>query len=149
MRTRTRRTCRPSIVARVCLFAIVLLSGFAVLPTQTGHQHAWAATASVDNLLARCPTADEIAAIEARTSLKFEQDPTAGTLVCAASDGSADLTLLQERAYQALLVMHRLCTSIHRFPGPRHRSTTGSRAPSRGSGFAAISPSASAAILPT
>jgi len=108
MRTRTRRTCYSFIVPRICLFVVVVLSAFAVLPAQTGYQPARAATASVDSLIARCPTAKEIAAVDARLALTFEQDPTAGNLVCSAADGSADLTLLQERAYQALLVMRAL-----------------------------------------
>jgi hypothetical protein len=65
-------------------------------------------TTTVDDILARCPTSDEIAAINARLTLSFEQDPTAGTLVCTAAAGSSDLTLLQQRAYQALVVMQAL-----------------------------------------
>jgi hypothetical protein len=41
-------------------------------------------------------------------SLQFDADPTAGVLVCRAQDGSADLTRLQERAYQALLLIKDL-----------------------------------------
>src|SRR5262249_32002424 len=46
-----------------------------------------------------------IAEVKARLSLSFEADPTAGTLVCTATGGSADLTLLEEHAYQAVLLM--------------------------------------------
>jgi hypothetical protein len=41
-------------------------------------------------------------------SFTFEGDPSAGALVCRASDGSADLTRLQERAIQAVLLMRRV-----------------------------------------
>jgi hypothetical protein len=38
----------------------------------------------------------------------FDYDPTAGTLVCEASQDSADLTELQKRAYQTIYVMRLL-----------------------------------------
>jgi uncharacterized protein (TIGR03437 family) len=63
---------------------------------------------TADDLGASCPLADEIAAINADLNITFEGDPTAGTLVCRAADGSADLTRLQERTYQALRVLHQL-----------------------------------------
>jgi len=65
----------------------------------------------VEQLLARCPAAPEIAAINANLKLSFEYDPTAGKLVCTAAAGSADLTLLQRRIYQRLLVIQRLTFS--------------------------------------
>lgn len=40
--------------------------------------------------------------------MEFLDDPTAGTLVCRAAEGSADLTRLQERAFQSLLLMKNL-----------------------------------------
>ncbi len=63
---------------------------------------------TVDDFFARCPTAEEIAAINRDLTLKFEGDPTAGTLACKASEGSADLTPLQKRAYQSVLIMQQL-----------------------------------------
>lgn len=36
--------------------------------------------------------------------MSFTADPSAGTLVCTATQGSRDMTLLQERAYQAVLM---------------------------------------------
>jgi hypothetical protein len=54
---------------------------------------------TIDEFFARCPTAVEIAAVSQAVTLTFETDPTAGTLVCKASDGSTDLTALQKRAY--------------------------------------------------
>ncbi len=62
----------------------------------------------VDEMLAHCPTAAEIAAIDKDLTFTYDTDPTAGTLVCTAATGSADLTRLQERTYQALLAMKRL-----------------------------------------
>jgi hypothetical protein len=63
---------------------------------------------NVQDILDRCPTAAEIDSIDAGLTLGFTGDPTAGTLICRAADGSADLTLLQERAYQVLGIMQRL-----------------------------------------
>lgn len=63
---------------------------------------------AVDQLLARCPTAQEVASINADLKLNFLADPTAGKLVCATASGSADLSLLQRRAYQTLLTMKHL-----------------------------------------
>jgi hypothetical protein len=65
---------------------------------------------TIDHVLARCPTAAEIEWVGDRLpdGLQFEFDPTAGELVCRASEGSADLTRFQERAYQAVLIMRRL-----------------------------------------
>ncbi len=64
--------------------------------------------ATVDQLLARCPTAPEVAAIDRELKLSFEADLTAPALVCAKSKGSADLTLMQRRVYQTLQVMKQL-----------------------------------------
>jgi hypothetical protein len=46
--------------------------------------------------------------IDAHFSVQFEPGLTAGMLVCRAEDGSADLNRLQERAYQALLLIRQL-----------------------------------------
>jgi formylglycine-generating enzyme required for sulfatase activity len=56
----------------------------------------------------RCPTADEVADVNSKLVLTFPNDPTAGTLVCKTADGSADLTLLQKHAYQAIIIMKYL-----------------------------------------
>ncbi|MGB7539432.1 MAG: hypothetical protein WBM17_12910 [Anaerolineales bacterium] len=66
------------------------------------------AVPTIDDFFARCPTAQEIAAVNQSLTLTFETDPTAGTLVCTASTGSADLTALQKRAYQSVLIMKYL-----------------------------------------
>ena len=66
---------------------------------------AQASAGTVEALIAQCPSSAEVAAFNTDLSITFEADPTAGTLVCQASNGSADLTRLQERTYQALRVM--------------------------------------------
>ena len=68
---------------------------------------AQAASASpVEDLIAQCPSSEEVSAFNADLTITFEGvDPSGGTLVCHASDGSIDLTRFEERAYQALRVM--------------------------------------------
>lgn len=83
---------------------------------------------TVDDFFARCPTAEEVALVDSQLSMSFEYtgpierlfhqnpdgslfnepDPTAGQLMCTAANGSADLTGLQKRAYQSILVMRLL-----------------------------------------
>ena len=63
---------------------------------------------TLDAALQRCPTAAEIAFVDARLTLTFSVDPTAGNLACHSSAGSADLTPLEEVAYQAVLAMRRI-----------------------------------------
>jgi len=55
-----------------------------------------------------CPPAEEVVAINRDVRISFEQDPTAGILVCTAADGSANLSRLQERTYQAILLMKNI-----------------------------------------
>jgi len=62
---------------------------------------------TLDALIARCPTAEEIAAIDRDIQLTFE-GANQGELVCKAAEGSADLTAFQKTAYQALLAMKML-----------------------------------------
>lgn len=59
----------------------------------------------IDDFLASCPSATDVAFVREQFDLQFDADPTAPDLVCAASEGSVDLTRLQERAVQAFLVM--------------------------------------------
>jgi uncharacterized repeat protein (TIGR01451 family) len=67
---------------------------------------AQASVSPVENLIAQCPSSGEVAAFNADLTITFEGfDPSGGTLVCHASDGSVDLTRYQERAYQSLRVM--------------------------------------------
>ena len=63
---------------------------------------------TIDDLAGTCPSTTAMQKINSDLSLTFTADPTIGTLVCRAVDGSADLTLLQERTYQALLMMQQL-----------------------------------------
>ena len=64
--------------------------------------------ASLDAALVRCPTAGEIALVDSVVTLVYDDNPSAPALVCHVEDGSADLTRLQERAYQAVLAMRRI-----------------------------------------
>lgn len=65
---------------------------------------------TVDDFIAVCPSAEEISAIDKDLTLTFEgEDPSAaGGFVCRASDGSKDLTRMQERVYQALRVFRTI-----------------------------------------
>jgi formylglycine-generating enzyme required for sulfatase activity len=56
----------------------------------------------------RCPTAAEIADVNTRLKITFENDPTAGTLACTAAAGSADLDPLQKKAYQTIVILKYL-----------------------------------------
>jgi hypothetical protein len=73
-----------------------------------GASAAASAPSPVDSILARCPTAAEVAQTKADVQIAFEFEPTPGVLVCHASAGSADLTRLQERVYQTLTIMRNL-----------------------------------------
>jgi len=66
----------------------------------------WPAT--IDEILADCPTAQEIAEVDSKIILSFPADPTAGVFVCSAAAGSADLTREQKNAYNAILIMKHL-----------------------------------------
>lgn len=63
---------------------------------------------TVDEILADCPTAQEITEIDSKIKMSFEADPTAGVLVCTAAAGSADLTREQKNAYNAVRIMKHL-----------------------------------------
>ena len=62
---------------------------------------------TIDELLALCPTAPQIAMLDADFDIQF-LDATGTELVCTAADGSADLTRVQERIYQAVLTTTEL-----------------------------------------
>lgn len=63
----------------------------------------------VDRLLAACPTAEQVGAIDRQLRLDFEYDATQGEpLACRASEGSRDLSPLKRRVYNTLLLMQRL-----------------------------------------
>jgi hypothetical protein len=70
------------------------------------------ASGSVDELLAQCPSAAELAAIDADLQITFETDPIEALLpsplACTASEGSRDLTAFQKRVYNAIRVMKQV-----------------------------------------
>jgi uncharacterized repeat protein (TIGR01451 family) len=86
-------------------FGILLLTGLVLAGAVPS---AGASASPVEDLIGSCPPAADVAAIDADLSVAFESDPTAGTLVCRAADGSVDLTRFEERAYQALRVVKAL-----------------------------------------
>jgi hypothetical protein len=62
-----------------------------------------------DQLLAGCPTREQIAAIDRDLRLSFETDPTAGEpLACSSAAGSRDLSPMKKRIYNSLLLMRGL-----------------------------------------
>lgn len=79
-----------------------------LLPTDTAapDEANWPPT--VDEVLAECPTAGEIAEVDSKIKISFETDPTAGEFVCTAAAGSADLTRGQKNVYNAILIMKAL-----------------------------------------
>jgi len=79
-----------------------------VSPTRLPSQTAIARSFRIDDFLAACPTEREIASVNAKITFNFESDPSEGMLKCKAADGSADLTRLQLRAIQAVMVMKYL-----------------------------------------
>ncbi len=65
--------------------------------------------APADRFLAQCPNADEVAQIDTDLTLKFDADPTTSQpLACRIAEGSRDLTPLQKRTYNILLLMKQL-----------------------------------------
>jgi len=73
-----------------------------------GETYASCERPTVRQLAAGCPSAAEVARINADLAISFESDPTAGSLACSASQGSANLTPLQKRAYNAVRIMQRI-----------------------------------------
>lgn len=94
------RSVRPLLVGTLALTLVGL--------TPAASARTSSSASPVESLVASCPSAADVAAIRFDFALSFEGDPTAGTLVCHAADGSADLTRLQERAIQALRVAKAL-----------------------------------------
>ncbi len=56
----------------------------------------------------RCPTAAEVAQIQAEIPVRVNSDATEGTLACRAEDGSVDLTPARAAMYRGLLFMRRV-----------------------------------------
>ena len=63
-----------------------------------------------NSLTRHCPSASDVAVIDAATILDFRHDPTAGKLVCLASEGSRDLTIFKANVYKGLTMMR--CTTF-------------------------------------
>jgi uncharacterized protein DUF5648 len=63
---------------------------------------------TIDDALAGCPTAAEVAGVNEKLSLSFEFDSTAPVLVCSAGSGSSDLTEMMRRIYKLILALPRL-----------------------------------------
>ena len=63
---------------------------------------------SVDEILSTCPAAADIELVDGFLDMQFDSDPTAGVLVCNSESDSANLTQLQERTYQAVLLLRRI-----------------------------------------
>jgi hypothetical protein len=84
-----------------------LIIGAAALALAACSEHATAPVPTrVDELLASCPSASDVASINRDLVLTFTSDPTATQpLSCTAGRGSANLTVFQERVYQALLAI--------------------------------------------
>ncbi len=64
---------------------------------------------SIDNLIAQCPTAAQVRAIDSQLKLVFDADPTRNLpLACTAAAGSADLTPYKKRVYQSFVAMQQI-----------------------------------------
>jgi hypothetical protein len=91
---------------RGAIALVLFAAGLAVsLPGSVSGRSA--AGSPVEAFVQACPPAADIAQIDSELTLSFEQDPTAGTVVCTAAQSGRDLTRVQERAYQALRLMRR------------------------------------------
>ena len=93
------RVVRQNIPDEIKKLAGVLIPESAKLPSRQP---------TVDEVLASCPSAADISLVDADLDLRFEADPSPGPLVCTAVAGSADLTFVQERTYQAVLLLRRI-----------------------------------------
>ena len=93
---------RQNIPDEIKRLAGVLIPDSAKLPSRQ---------AGVDAVLATCPSAAGVSLVDAELDLRFDDDPSAGTLVCTAAADSADLTFVQERTYQAVLLLRRISFS--------------------------------------
>jgi hypothetical protein len=64
---------------------------------------------SIDEFLARCPTIEEVAAVNQNFTLIFDADPThAEPLACTQAGLSVNLTRFQKRVYQGLIAMQKI-----------------------------------------
>src|SRR5438477_11638605 len=60
-----------------------------------------AGTGTVDDIVSSCPTAAQVASIDARLKVTFDDDPSAGTNVCGT-------TLVRANVYRTLLAMEQV-----------------------------------------
>jgi uncharacterized repeat protein (TIGR01451 family) len=88
-------TLRAAIVGACAAVALA-----AALPS-SGSQARTMAVSPVEDLVAACPSAADVAAIDARLTVTFDSDPTAGTDVCGT-------TQLRANVYRTLLVMQHV-----------------------------------------
>jgi len=96
-------------ITLVILFVLVTLAcNFSFIGEDSTPSPPTRPTETVDDILASCPSAAEISRIDADITIQFDADPTAGEFICTSAEGSTDLTKLQERAYQAIIIMRRL-----------------------------------------
>ncbi len=65
----------------------------------------------LDDERVACPPRQEIDTINRDISITFQNDATAGSLVCRQADGSADLTHLQALTYMQIAYMRRMSFS--------------------------------------
>ena len=64
---------------------------------------------TIDDVIGRCPTVAEMAAIDAVVTVSFEgNDPSAPTLVCHSAQGSRDLTKLKRNLYNILRAAQKI-----------------------------------------
>jgi uncharacterized repeat protein (TIGR01451 family) len=95
---------RPALVALVATVGLVLAA-------EAGPAGNRVASAPVAATLARCPTAAEVAAVNAGLVLEFDPTLSAGPLVCTAAAGSADLNETERRVYAILGVLRGMTFS--------------------------------------
>jgi hypothetical protein len=68
-------------------------------------------TATLADFFLRCPTAAEVADVNSRLKVTFVGAPDLKTLACTAAQGSADLSAIQKKAYQVMIIMRYLSFS--------------------------------------
>lgn len=104
---RPRHTARAGRLLRRGALAAGLVAA-ALAPAAAASAPPAAAAETAFDLVTRCPTAAEVAAIDDDLNQRFEGDPSAPELVCTDAQGSADLTLMQRNAYTNLLAIRRM-----------------------------------------
>jgi uncharacterized repeat protein (TIGR01451 family) len=90
----------PALRRAAAALVFVAIALVLALPS-AGSDARRASDSPVEDIVAACPSASDIAAIDARLSITFESDPTAGTDVCGT-------TQLRANVYRTLLVMQRV-----------------------------------------